>query len=580
MSSNKSSPLIATSLHIRQSGLRSINVEMDLGDKSIVEGYVITAQSRACLGRILNRFEGNTPGRSWTFTGPYGSGKSYFNLFLMNLMGTAQETHSLVLSYLNQVDPALAEQAVHTLNHGSTNGLLPVPITGYRSSIQDCIKHGLLLSLERLNGDGKIRPLLDELHTWTPEVESRTIIHWLQSFIGIITQPEYGYLGMMLVFDELGKSLEYSASHSEISDLYVLQELAEYANRSGNTPFVFIGILHQAFDHYAAHLGRNTQREWSKVQGRFEDIAFQEPPTQQIRLLANAIDYDNPDNLTGELKYIRDAANKLVTEGWSPPLMKEDEFVQLAQRTYPFHPTALIALPYIFHRLAQNERSIFAYLTSFEPAGFQEFILRKPVGKYVRLPELFDYLASNFQGRLFASLRARSITETIERLNSTPNLDELETNLLKTIGMLNWLAEVSHLQANETSVIESLISKETSEADIRQAIRKMLVRSLIVYRRYNKTYSIWQGSDVDIEERLQKAQQQLTGVFSFLDAVQEHMPPRPIVARKHSYLTGTLRYFEVRYVDTTTREEIYLTPAHLCLMPTISNRLQAKRNQL
>ena len=274
MSSNKTVPLISSVLHIRQSGLRSVNVEQDLGEQSIIEGYVLTTQARACLKRILNQFEGNSPGRSWTLTGPYGSGKSYFSLFLMNLMGTAQSEHSFVLSSLRKVDPDLANQAVHTLNHGSTNGLLPVPITGYRASLQDCIKHGLLLSLERLNGDGKIKPLLDELVDWTPDTESRTAIHWLKRFIGIITQPEYGYLGMMLVFDEMGKPLEHSASHSETSDVYILQELAEYASRSGDLPFVFIGILHQSFDRYALHLDRSAQREWSKVQGRFEDIAF------------------------------------------------------------------------------------------------------------------------------------------------------------------------------------------------------------------------------------------------------------------------------------------------------------------
>ena len=560
MSRNKIVPFITSALHIRQSGLRSINVEQDLGEQSVVEGYVLTTQARACLKRILNQFDGNSPGRSWTLTGPYGSGKSYFSLFLMNLMGTVQSAHSFVLSSLRDVDPVLAEQAVRTLNHGSTKGLLPVPITGYRASLQECIKHGLLLSLERLKGDGKIKPLLNELLAWTPETESRVVIDWLKRFIGIITQSEYGYLGMMLIFDEMGKTLEHSASHSEASDVYILQELAEYASRSGDKPFVFIGILHQAFDRYALHLDRSAQREWNKVQGRFEDIAFQEPPAQQIRLLANAIDYDNPSLLSGVLENLQDAAKGAVDSGWAPSLMKSDEFIELSARTYPFHPTALVALPYIFHRLAQNERSIFAYLASFEPAGFQEYIQRNPIGRFVRLPELFDYLLANFQGRLFASLRARAITETMERLNSTPNLDELEAALLKTIGLLNWLAEVSYLQANETSVIVSLRSNDTTEAEIRQALKKMMVRSLIVYRRFNKTYSIWQGSDVDIEERLQKAQQQLTGAFSFADAVQEHMPPRPIVARRHSYLTGTLRYFEVRYVDSTTRDQIDLMP--------------------
>jgi hypothetical protein len=561
MSRNNIAPLIASVLHIRQSGLRSVNVEQDLSDQTIIEGYVLTTQARTCMKRILNRFNGNTPGRSWTLTGPYGSGKSYFSLFLMNLMGTVQSAHQFALSSLQRVDPLLADQAINTLNHGSTKGLLPVPITGYRASLQECIKHGLLLSLERLNGDGKIKPLLDELLDWTTDTESRTIIHWLKRFIGIITQPEYGYLGMMLVFDEMGKSLEHSASHFEECDVYILQELAEYASRSGDMPFVFVGILHQAFDRYALHLDRSAQREWSKVQGRFEDIAFQEPPAQQIRLLANAIDYDNSTFLTGVLENLQDAAKKAVDSGWAPNLMKSEEFFELSARTYPFHPTALVALPYIFHRLAQNERSIFAYLASFEPAGFQEFIQRNQIGRFIRLPELFDYLFANFQSRLFATLRARAITETMERLASTPNLDDLEVALLKTIGLLNWLAEVSHLQANEANIITSLLCCDTTEEEIRHALRKLAVRSLIVYRRFNKTYSIWQGSDVDIEERLQKAQQQLTGAFSFAAAIQEHLPRRPIVARRHSYLTGTLRYFDVRYVDSMTRDQIDLAPS-------------------
>lgn len=553
-------PFIASALHVRQSGLRSVSVELDLGDKSVLEGYVLTAQARACLGRILNRFNGNTPTRSWTLTGPYGSGKSYFSLFLMNLMGTAQDAHSFVLSNLKDVDPALAEQAVHMLNHGSTKGLLPVPITGYRASLQDCIRHGLLLSLERLNGDGKIKPLLDELQGWTTDTESRVVIEWLKRFIGIITQPEYGYLGMMLVFDEVGKSLEFAASHSEITDIYLLQELAEFANRSRSTPFIFLGILHQAFERYAVYLDIKTQHEWNKVQGRFEDIAFQEPPTQQIRLLANAIDYDNQDGIDRALTNLREAAHKVVNGGWCPPTMRDDELIELSARTYPFHPTALVVMPYIFRRLAQNERSIFAYLASYEPASFQEFIQRNPIGKFIRLPELLDYLSANFQGRLYAG-RARAITETMERLSSAPGLDELEADLLKTIGMLNWLAETSHLQATESSIIMALQSPEIREEEIRRALKNLQMRSLIVYRRFNQTYSIWQGSDVDIEERLQKSQQQLTGNFSIAKAVQEHMPPRPIVARRHSYLTGTLRYFEVRYVDTATRDQIDLMPA-------------------
>src|SRR5687767_12467017 len=76
---NLSSPIQAV-VNIKQSGLRSINMERDLGNDTIAEGYVLTAQVRASVGRILNSFDSSTPTRSWTLTGPYGSGKSFFGL--------------------------------------------------------------------------------------------------------------------------------------------------------------------------------------------------------------------------------------------------------------------------------------------------------------------------------------------------------------------------------------------------------------------------------------------------------------------------------------------------------------------
>ena len=564
MSKNSLTPsaeiLIQAAVHIRQSGLRSINVERDLGNDSISDGYVLTAQARASLRRILNAFESTTPSRSWTLTGPYGSGKSFFGLFMMNLMGKSQSAHASVFKQLENVDKLLANNLNTALNHGRTKGLLPVPIAGYRAPFQECIKHGLLQSLERLHGNGKIQPLLDELQGWSLQTESRAITRWLKRFLEIITQPDFGYTGLLFIFDEMGKPLEFAANHPEETDIYLLQELAEFANRSGDMPFVFVGILHQAFEQYAHLLDSKTQREWSKVQGRFDDIPFQEPANQQIRLLANAIEYSEPALLNLVDPDLQLAAQDAAQTGWCPPSMKADEFAGLAMQTYPLHPTTLAALPFLFRRLAQNERSIFAYLSSHEPAGFQEFIEQNSIGQLIRLPDLFDYLAANFQGRLYATGRARAITETIERLGNLTNLTKTETALLKTIGMLNWLTEVSALQSNENSILSALRSETDTDEILRKALANLRVRSLVVYRRFNKTYSIWQGSDVDIEERLQQAQQQLRGAFSLAEAVQKYMTPRPVAARRHSFQTGTLRYFEVRYVDSFSRDQLDMKP--------------------
>ena len=93
--------------------------------------------------------------------------------------------------------------------------------------------------------------------------------------------------GFFLVLDELGKLLEYAAAHPANSDLYTLQSLAEFAARTPQ-PFLILGILHQDFSLYADRLTGRERAEWDKVRGRFEDIAFEEPADELLRLIAEA----------------------------------------------------------------------------------------------------------------------------------------------------------------------------------------------------------------------------------------------------------------------------------------------------
>lgn len=570
--SQKSIPLSEV-VRVRESGLRSINVEYDLNSQKVIEGYVLTAQAINSFNRILAGLINGGKSRAWTLTGPYGSGKSYFGLFLMNLLCKDQSVHSYILNLVNEIDNSLVNQIKESIFLKNNLGLLPIPVTGYRASIQECIKHGIEKALHRLTDSSGVQKALIDISGWSSNTNTREILAYFETLFSVA--KDHRYQGIVLVFDELGKALEYSATQPDDTDIYLLQALAELANRSGETPFLFIGILHQAFEHYAVLMDGASQREWSKVQGRFEDIAFQEPPHQQMRLLVNALEISD-DVQNAVVPYLHQAALDAAQAGWCPPMLQDEGFIKLCESAYPLHPTVLAALPYLFKRLAQNERSIFAYLASHEPYGFQEFLHNHQVHDLIRLPNLFDYLAANFQARLYASGRTRTITETLERLSNANGLLQLETDLLKTIGLLNWLGEVSPLQAKQDSLFKALESPGVGELEINQALERLKNRSQIVYRRYNNSYRVWQGSDVDIEERIEEAQRQISGAFSLAEEIQRLLPHRPIVARRHTYLTGSLRYFNVQYVDVHTQDLINLQPTNgadgtvlLCLPASI-----------
>lgn len=545
---------------VEANGLRSIRVEDDLGDEAAARSYVLTAQSRACLGRILLGLNETSHRRSWTLTGPFGSGKSFFSLYLMNLACSDQPGHDRALSQLSSVDPILADQLASGLDLPNSRGLFPVPVTGFRGPLQECLKHGFLRALDRLGSAGPLESLRNDVQAWSHETGSQTIIHWMDDFRSTVTAPSFNYHGILLVLDEMGKPLEYAASRSEQTDLYPLQAIAEFADRTAGSPVVFVGILHQAFERYAAMVSQTTQREWAKVQDRFEDVAFHEPPAEQTRLLARAVRIAQPDILVQQVPSLASMASEAITHGWCPALMDREEFQILCEMAYPFHPSALVVLPYVFRRLAQNERSMFAFLSSSEPFGFQEFIRKNSTPSFLRLYDLFDYIVANFQTRLYSSNRTRVLTETLERLNATVDLSELEIEILKTIGLLGWLGEVSPFQPSEELLLSALASDQASRTAICKALASLRKRSLVVFRQHNQAYAVWKGSDIDLDERMELAARQVSDAFSLADAVQHYLPPRPLVARRHSFQTGTLRFFEVRYADRSLLSETAVTP--------------------
>src|SRR5262249_23652476 len=97
-----------------------------------------------------------------------------------------------------------------------------------------------------------------------------------------------GYCGVLLIIDELGKIFEYAARYPQESDVYLLQLIGEFVARSNGFPMVMLGLLHQSFEEYGQLLDIGTRREWTKIQGRFADIAFLEPIDQIIAMIAKA----------------------------------------------------------------------------------------------------------------------------------------------------------------------------------------------------------------------------------------------------------------------------------------------------
>ena len=565
---NKTIPL-SELFHVTSRFHRSVHLERDFYGENSLDGYVLTVKARETLQRLIAALEGESTSKAWSVTGPYGSGKSAFALFAAKLLGNSESPATqAAMKLLKHGDELLWDQFIGLDLHGR-RGFCPVLISGERSPISLALLRGLERGLTAFS-DSQVRrgtiqstsfyPLLLNIQKRLEAAENGNLPHaseitdLFESATGQIGAE--GGAGLLLVVDELGKFLEYAAHDPEYGDLFVLQSLAEFATRSGQTPLLMLTILHQAFEQYAQRLAASQREEWAKVQGRFEDVSFVEPTEQVLRLIGSAIEktaaVESPN------------LSVAVDLELKPRQLDKSEFVSLLDSCLPLHPTVALIVSSLFRRVAQNERSLFALLNSSEPHGLQDFLVNHTYDGRVlptfTLSNLYDYIHTALGSSLYTAnngTRWGEIESAIERL---PDPSPMTVKLIKTIGLLGIVGEGSVNLKASTALLRYALDDDTTES-FESALTMLEGRSIAIYRRYNDAYSLWEGSDIDIEARLREARAHLDPNLRLPNALSTLMQPRPLIARRHLFVTGTLRYFAVRYTDLERFDEDLQMPS-------------------
>jgi hypothetical protein len=564
-----SETLLSECIEVRGRFRRSIHLEKDFFAASTNGDYIVTPTAREALHRLAEGMRNDSPFRAWTLTGPYGVGKSAFAVFLTRLFCDVGKHGQQALRQLEEADPRLADEIRKLGLFGTrSKGFLPVLATARRAPASKCLAESILTAASSSQSgklSASVRNLTEELKIQRNghPLDTRQIVGAFSCLSEAANAS--GYEGVLVIVDELGKLFEYAARYPQKSDVFVLQELAEQAARSNSNRVLLVGLLHQSFQEYALHLDLTTRREWAKIQGRFDDIAFLEPAEQLIRMIGQAIRWNSDMDKNVPADYLNDLARTASRIGVAPPGIQKSEFQATVKAAYPLHPLTLVALPFVFRRFAQNERSLFSYLSSLEPHGFQEFIKTHTFTPQnpptVRLGELFDYFTKNFGARLYRHPQAIRWLEAADVLERREGLLPLHREIVKTIGVLNALGEFCHLGATEEIVSFAVADSAATDSDLREALKFLKDTSIITYRKFNHTYRIWEGSDVDIEERIAEGERKVRQGLNLAESIKRYLPTRPLVARRHSFETGALRYFTIEYVDDPDSLKTHLTPS-------------------
>ncbi len=496
---------------------RAVRIDADLHNPTSLDGFLCTRTFARSLTTIAEQV-GRTGQGAFTWTGPYGGGKSSLVVALAALLGPRGRQRAQAQS---AVGPEVAKTIAHHLKPGAT-GWKVIPVMGARANPATLVSDALV-------SVGAVREATQ------PNRRTRDV-DTIDAVVRVSQRPHHA--GLLLVIDELGKVLEHLAATG--GDLHFFQELAERASRS-NGRLVVLGILHQAFDEYAGRMNKEARDEWAKVQGRYLDIPLTVAGSEQLEILSRAIESSKPPKAHADTA---DAVTKaLRTYRLDTPASIAAEL----RRCWPLHPvTSCVLGPISRRRFGQNHRSLFAFLNSYEPAGFQEFLSSAGIEDRYTPDLLFDYLQLNLEPAILASPdghRWALAVEALERAEKN-HAKPLHLALLKSIALLDLFRERSGLYAS-LEVLRTLVDAKSPKV-LDEALDDLKGWSVIAYREHLSAFAIYAGSDFDLQAALDEASEKVAEPN--LTKLKQLGNLRPIVAKRHYHDTGALRWFDVDLV--------------------------------
>lgn len=499
---------------------RSVRLDTDLTDPQALDGF-ICSQSAAEALITMGRHRAATSHGAFTWTGPYGSGKSSLAVALAAVLcGSAHAGREILRD-------AKAEDVDEILGLFRPTGdpWQIVPVVGRRTSPEEAIQEAIASTLPKA------------------QLPKRKANEAFALWVGRVAREAPGQ-GLLLLIDEMGKFLEHATNDG--GDIYVFQELAEVAARSGGR-LVLVGILHQAFDEYANRMSREARDEWLKIHGRYLDISVSLASEEQIELISRAIESDRKPPC-GE------AARVVAKAMRGARIAPSETLAERLAACWPLHPVVAALLgPISRRRFGQSQRSIFGFLTSAEPFGFQEFLAATSGSEQqFEAAQLWDYLRANLEPAILASPdghRWSTAVEAVERCEIR-GASPAHLALLKGIALLDLFKDRSGLQP--TPEVVALCAGVVRDA-FDQLVADLRTWSVIVYRKHIGAFAIYAGSDFDIERAIDDAR--AAGVAIDYRQLARQAALQPILAKRHYEVTGSLRWFEIELAPLHEAED-------------------------
>ena len=458
--------------------------------------YIVTPNTQKAVNSIITDFQ--TGIHAFTIIGSYGTGKSSFLLAFETDLKNKNSEHKLL----------------SPRNISSAKDYEILNIVGDYTELSTLLR-------KKLNTEGCDKNIFDALRAYCNKLKA---------------QDKF----LVIVIDEFGKVLEHAAKNNPEQELYFMQKFAEFVNVSSRQ-ILLLTTLHQNFSSYAKDLTETQKNEWTKVKGRFKEITFVEPIEQILYLASKKIQQDK--------KFVAGTNMKaLYNLAWNTKFISNNVSYATAKQLYPLDLFAAYSLTSAITRYGQNERSLFSFLSSQDINSLSNFVERS--NTTFNLQSVYDYITYNFYSYLKEAnadaMAWSSMYVSIERVEGLDwegeNQKEDAVAIVKAIGLLNLFGIARFQLSTEQMATYARLAMNISDAD--KIINKLINFKIIRFAGYKQRLLLFQGTDIDLEAEIIKADSIVDRPIAFIDDLNLFFNRRISPVKAHYYHRGTPRFFD------------------------------------
>ena len=582
----------------------SINIAFDLYDDRKIGNFIPTNSAIKLLEELLLSTNVNSTQRAKILVGAYGRGKSHIVLVVLSLLFKKnKEIFSNILKKIREYNENMYEFVNSYLE--SNKKILPIVISGSGITLSQAFLLGLQQTLknedlEELMPDTNYIAVENTINIWkekypeTFEKLKEKLETPINEFILKIKEydieayrnfekiyPELtsgstfnpfinsdvvelyekvakslknkGYSGVYVVYDEFSKYLEGSIENTEINEIKLLQDFAEKCNRSGNLQLHLLLISHKELSNY---FSRNLSKEkidaWRGVSGRFQEIGLEDNFEQMYEIISQVIKKDEVYWKNFQKKFEKNfkslIKNQLIKDGLNE---KENDIEKIIKGCYPLHPMSIFILPRLSEKIAQNERTLFTFLSAEQKYSLNEYLEKNSEDEFKLLtPDyIFDYFDSllkkeNYNSDIYKNYKLLKIVMLKVEEGS------LESKILKTIALIYFIEQFEKVAPTQDTIIEIFKNEYPTEIIV-ESLKKLQEKDCIVYLKLSNNYlKIKESSGVDIESEITRYKEKYLSKISSLELLNNLNFDNYLYPTRYNDENDIVRYFDFIFIKS------------------------------